>query len=129
MSGTKSGTFELILGTVAGAIAGRVAYTTIAGLPAYALQIIEIVGGGAVAWFMPNEPLIRGIGIGLLAEGTVQTATLAIPAMNGIDLSTQYNPTKHISGYRDVPKVGDFPKPAAVGRYDAMMARAYKGVY
>jgi hypothetical protein len=126
---TGKGAFELLLGGVAGAVVGRLAYTTFTTLPQYVLQAAELVGGGAAAAFGGGNPLVTGLGLGLVAEGTAQIMQMTIPAVNGIDLSTQYNPQKHISGYRDVPKVGDFPKPAAVGRYEKMMHGAYKGVY
>ena len=125
----SKGAFELVLGGVAGAVVGRLVYSTLTTLPQYVLQAAEIVGGGAAAAFSGGNPLVTGMGIGLLAEGSAQLMQEVIPAINGIDMSAQYFPSKHISGYRDVPKVGDFPKPAAVGRYEAMMHGAYKGVY
>lgn len=131
MGATKSGTLEVVIGAVVGGIGGRLAYSYITGLPNYALQVAEIVGGGAVAYFAGSQPLLQGLGIGLLVSGVEQAMTEGMPGIAGAlppaGFGEQY---RKIAGFRDVPRVGGlFPKPAAIGRTEQMMARSYKGVY
>ena len=126
---SKSGMFEILIGTVLGAVVGRVAYTSIT-LPNYVMGVSQVLVGGGGAYFMGDMPLARGLGLGLLASGAEIVATEVIPSMSGIDMNSIFNPQRAVSGYRDVPKVGaNFPKPATVSGSAAIMGRLYKNVY
>jgi len=121
----------LLLGGIAGGVAAHVGDVVFTGDSAY-LAFGEVVGGGALAYF-PKNAFIKGFGIGVAAYGAIlglQTAGViqGIANMAGIDYSAMYNQRK-LAGYRDMPKVGDFPKPSAVGRMQAMDKRIYAGIY
>jgi hypothetical protein len=129
MGALNSDALMLLVGGIAGVVAGHVADTVFTGDSAY-LAFGEIAGGGAVAYF-PKQPLLKGFGIGLAGYGTMlalQTSGIMAGVMSGagIDYGMTYAPTRKIAGYRDVPKVGDFPKPVAVGRVKPSI---YAGVY
>lgn len=120
---SKSGMFEILIGTVLGAVVGRVAYTSVTGLPPYVMGVSQFLVGGGLGYFMGDMPIARGIGFGLLASGAEITATEVIPGMSGVtDFGTNYGINRRIAGTRDVPTVGNFPQPQAVGKmaYKAM---------
>ena len=123
--------FQLLIGATLGTFVGRFAYTSVTGLPAYAVQITEVLVGGAIAVFMGNEPILQGAGIGLASQGLLQTAEEAVPGLAGVLPSAGFGPAyKKIAGFRDVPSVGElFPKPAQVGKTEAMMSRANRAAY
>jgi hypothetical protein len=127
----NSDALMLLVGGIAGAVAAHVGDVVFTGQSSY-LAFGEIAGGGALAYF-PKQPFVKGLGIGVAAYGSIlalQTAGViqGIANMAGVDMATSYN-TRRIAGYRDVPRVGDFPKPSSVGRPQAMDRRLYAGVY
>jgi hypothetical protein len=131
MGAINSDAVLLLIGGIAGAVSAHVADVVFTGDSAY-LAFGEVAGGAALAYF-PKHPFIKGFGIGVAAYGGIlglQTAGViqGIANMAGIDYSAMYNQRK-LAGYRDVPRVGDFPKPNAVGRMQAMDKRLYAGIY
>ncbi len=132
MGAVNSDALMLLLGGVSGAVAAHVGDVVFTGQSSY-LSFGEIAGGGALAYF-PKNPFLKGVGIGIAGYGAIlalQTAGViqGIANMTGIDMATSYGKQRQIAGYRDVPRVGDFPKPSAVGRPQAMDKRLYAGVY
>lgn len=131
MGALNSDALMLLLGGVTGAVGAHVGDVVFTGQSSY-LSFGEIAAGGALAYF-PKNAFVKGVGIGIAGYGTIlalQTAGViqGIANMAGVDKGTVYN-QRRIAGYRDVPKVGDFPKPNAVGKTNAMDRRLYAGVY
>jgi|SRR5579863_9176173 hypothetical protein len=131
MGAINSDALMLLLGGLVGAVGAHVGDVVFTGQSSY-LAFGEVAGGGALAYF-PKNAFVKGLGIGIAGYGMIlglQTLGViqGIANMAGVDYSNIYNQRK-IAGYRDVPKVGDFPKPAAVGRMQAMDKRLYAGVY
>jgi hypothetical protein len=129
MGALNSDALMLLVGGIAGVVAGHVADTVFTGESSY-LAFGEIAGGGAIAYF-PKQPFLKGIGIGIAGYGTMlalQTSGVMQGVMGaaGIDYGMTYAPARKIAGYRDVPKVGDFPKPVAVGKVKPSI---YAGIY
>jgi hypothetical protein len=125
----NSDALMLLVGGVAGVVAAHVGDVVFTGNSNY-LAFGEIAGGGALAYF-PKNALLKGLGIGIAGYGTMlalqQSGVISgVMGAAGIDYGTTYAPTRQIAGYRDVPKVGDFPKPTTVGRVSKNL---YAGVY
>src|ERR1700679_3957360 len=123
-AGSGGGVLEKIVGVVVGAVVGRVAYTSIA-LPQYMMGALQLVIGGGAAFFGGKIGFVQGAGFGLLANGAVvvgeETSVISgISGMIGGGSAAAMLPNR-VTGFRDVPAVGaPFPKPAAVGKADAM---------
>ena len=100
--------------------------------PAYVLGVSEFIVGAGIAYFGGGLAIVKGAGMGIAAAGLV-SALQDAGAIQGI--AGLVNPSaatalpKRLNGFRDVPAVGAFPKPAMVGRTERMMKQAYKGVY
>ena len=122
---------ETLVGVCGGSVLGDVVANAITA-PAYVLGVSEIIVGAGIAYFGGGLAIVKGAGMGIAAAGLV-SALQDAGAIQGI--AGLVNPSaatalpKRLNGFRDVPAVGAFPKPAMVGRTERMMKQAYKGVY
>ena len=128
----QDGSLEALAGGVIGFIGAYVAEAQIQSLSAPALATIQVLGGGAIAYF-PKNWFVKGIGIGIAANGA-QTAAENFGLISGIgSILTMNDPTRAgigAPGFRNVARLGQFLKPAAVGNStEARMARMYGSVY
>jgi hypothetical protein len=123
-----------IAGGIAGVVGGRLINNTMATTNGTLMGGAEVLVGGAIAFKVKN-PLMKGIGIGLAANGGLYA--LGSKGLAVLPASMGYGPPmqqgyRSINGYRDVPKIG-FPKPNAIGRSNNMessrVARMYAGIY
>lgn len=141
VSGLKmGGDVELIIGAIGGAILTKFAKKVIpATLDTKIVAGVETLGGGAVAtMFGKKSNFIKGLGIGIAAMGAVDLGTSfgLITGVGGMGKPIVFSAKpdgRHVTGYRDVPKVGNavnsFPSPSTVGRRKVHMAGMYAGIY
>jgi len=136
VSGIKNdGTLEALAGGVLGLVAAQIIENSLpaqdtssnTGISDYAVSLGEVVIGSAVAYFSDNW-FLKGVGIGIAAQG-VSVGLVTFGVISGVDKAVTYNPQRKVAGYRDVKKIGDFPKPNAVGEARNMQRRAHASMY
>ena len=123
----NDGSIEAIAGGIAGFILSRFIGNSIpTTVSAETVGIVEVAAGAALAYF-PKNWFVKGVGIGIAANGANDTLE-SFGLLTGV--GNAYDPSRALNGYRDVNRLGDapFPKPAGVGNADKM-ARMYAGVY
>ncbi len=134
----NDGSLEAIAGGMVGLVAAQIIVNQIpaqtsgtGGISDYAIAAIEVAAGGALGYFADNW-FLKGIGIGIAADGLsmgLQTFGV-ISGVGTVNKSVTYNPARKVAGYRDVNKIGDFPKPNTVGSTArSMHRRAYGSMY
>jgi hypothetical protein len=124
-------------GTIAGAVVKRLAdnliakqaQTTGVSIKQGTVDLIEIVGGGALFYFM-DQPFIRGVGLGI-AGATVynKTANMRLAGMGQATYTNlvPFQPRPNVNGVTATPSVAgignvnaySFPSPSNVGRVRA----------
>ena len=123
--GAAGGSFEIIFGALLGAVITDFADQAVQ-LPQYVFGSLAVAAGAMGAYFLKGAPIAQGIGLGVAAKGAVVLVGDFNPGskggLNGIDHGN-VNLPRSIAGYRDVPSIGAFPKPAGVG------AAQYRGCY
>lgn len=125
------------LGAIGGAIAKRFIDTALSKQTAVQidpklLSTLEMVGGGVLAYTVPNW-LIKGVGIGFAAEGGVSLLQ-SMGVLSGITLTPDvpFLPRPNMGGLARTQTVGalnayGFPAPSAVGRMNN--ATRFAGAY
>ena len=135
-AGSGKGLIELLVGAAGGIIVGDIAANAVPA-PQYVWGTGLLVGGGGLAYVGGNNAFLRGFGAGLFASGVLNLGqdsgalkgiSGGIAGMIGGGSAATALP-RRVAGFRDVPAVGAFPKPNAVGNTAAIMGRMYKGVY
>lgn len=115
---------KTVVGTVAGILAGRLLSTKLgATLNPKIMAAVQLLGGGVVA-IKAKNPLLKGIGYGLAANGAL-TGAQSFGVISGIAGTPLVFTNRSIQGSYSVPRVGnttvnDFPKPATVGNTGRM---------
>ena len=133
-AGSGKGLIEMLAGAAGGVILGDIINAQFGKTaPAYVTPAVLTVGGIAIAYVGAANAFVRGFGLGTFGAGVVGVgqdsgALQGIAGMLGGGSAATALP-RRVAGFRDVPAVGAFPKPNAVGNTAAMMGRMYKGVY
>lgn len=136
------------VGVAAGIIGGRLLNNMINPSPAPGATVATspkirpaILGGataavGVFAAMKLKNPAMKAIAMGLAGNGIMYA--LSSKGLNVLPASVGYPPPNAVrpprpmlNGFRDVPKIGNFPRPTVIGapRDHARMARQYAGVY
>jgi hypothetical protein len=138
--GIKEGLMH-VLGVTAGVALGR--YVNASFLSTMDAKLVgagEAVAGALVAGKM-KQPFIKSMGVGLGANGVLYAAgakgLALLPASVGYgppEVNAGFTPSLRMSGFRDVPKIGQpFPKPGNIAgmpdRERARTSRMYAGIY
>ena len=120
--------FETIFGAILGAVVTDFADQAIQ-LPQYVFGSLAVAAGAMGAFFLSGAPIGQGIGLGVAAKGAVVLMGDFSPnskgGLNGVDHGNT-KVSKAMAGYKDVPGIGNFPKPTGVGR---VMNGVYRGCY
>jgi hypothetical protein len=138
--GIKDG-LMLIAGATVGIIGGRMLNAMLVpatGTPTAPPTIIgvgEMAIGGMIA-VKSSNPLVKGAGVGFAGNGGLfllgAKGLGLLPATVGYGPDPMHRPSRaQLQGFREVPKIGAFPKPGAIGsnRDRRRMASIYAGVY
>ena len=122
MSGSKESPVMQIVGTIVGAIAGRVIANKVTALNPKIMAAVQALGGGVLAW-KSKSALLKGLGTGLAVNGAI-SAGQQFGLLNGIGYAGKYTipfaADNGIAGYSEVPGIGaaqeySFPQPSSIG--------------
>lgn len=139
ISGIGTGLKEtamLLLGATGGVLAGRFANSMVPNMSGTIAGGVEVGVGGLIAVKGGKYAIVKGLGVGIAANGLAYA--LGAKGLKVLPASMGYGPPgpmpyRSVSGYREVPKIGNFPRPNAIGRANNMeaarVARMYAGVY
>jgi hypothetical protein len=133
---------KAVLGVGVGIAAGRwvnsTVLTTATGTPSQSPTLVGVAefGAGALLVGKARASFVKGIGAGLGGNGLIYAlgakGLALLPASVGYGPDPMRRPTRPmLQGFRDVPAIGAFPKPNAIGasRERSRQAAVYAGVY
>jgi hypothetical protein len=122
MGASKESPVMQIVGTIVGAIAGRVIANKVTALNPKIMAAVQALGGGVLAW-KSKSALLKGLGTGLAVNGAI-SAGQQFGLLNGIGYAGKYTipfAADGINGYAEVANIGAptpeyaFPQPSSIG--------------
>jgi hypothetical protein len=126
---------RLLNNTIGGSTNSAAGTVTVPIVPPAVLGAAETAGGAYVA-IKAKHLFIKALGFGVAGNGGVyllgSKGLGLLPASIGYGPDVMHRPARAmLQGFRDVPKIGNFPKPTAIGaqRDRRRMANQYAGVY
>jgi hypothetical protein len=131
----------MVAGATLGIMGGRLLNSTMVpatGTPTIPPTLIGAAeaGIGGIVAVKAKHGFIKGMGAGIAGNGMVfllgAKGLGILPATIGYGPDPMHRPARNmLQGFRDVPKIGNFPKPNAIGanRDRRRMATQYAGVY